>query len=970
MINSLAKGAWRALNSNNSDSLIAYGIGLGKVNGNTLRPDYATIMMNETNANTENLSRVIPDPIQNATMICLPQITNQDYEKGIKSSVPSAKYYCDNAMVISHDRKVNVMQKDKTIVYDLIGIDRGTIVGSNEWNNNFLISSGAAEITGGNSKVVNRFVVHDVNFSGKIIGKGNSTNILDLSKLAGDKVIVNVNYRFEPSASGQLKVKINDHLLIDDYIDSNIFNYHYVGRKNKVDRVLCIGYSEHFTGTDDREVIIDSGGGSSNSEKDVVEGCKKVIISPYTEVKGRKSNYTFYVKTADYKGRGLYSEIDVDGTGTVVFPEVDLLGDCDQITYSKNSNTLSLKINFGQNNQFTLDIKNYVEQSSNKPHFTLIDKNGSNIVPKIERSDSSIIRITSFELHTEHSLESFDAAENHYKKILSNNKGYKVFGVVREKLQSNSAFQHMVFGSSGEDIINFDQRNTFARGGNGSDTYVIDSNIEEREIIIDNNSDDKKLDMLVMPEVPERFSTQQCNLHLSYNNIRVQVRNYFQGNSYRHLIVMNNKGETFIPYVQSMSCSGSHIEDGELVPFFHATSTQNMFLLPKDVQYNYVVIDSYFEDIEKYEDKDDLLLIRESEIPFIIRIENFYNDRSKWIGINFLLWNNGNFSYFDLPQEMDEVVSYQDKLKDDYEEVIKEYVIDFTKSVSITHNQNDTLTSVGQRVGVMILKNITPDRIRVSSSNTDLVFSDEVSNHVINVKNWNNSESYRISTLEFDLGLEPIIIRRLDRFSLSDIAEIQDLINKASEICQKKTGCEANIEAKNNDGQTLFHIAAQEGKLRSIRFLIGKIESMNFEDNLYAEPDELVKAVRQRERLKSLINEKDKFGYTPLQYAAKNGKWDIVNLFLDKTAERNPDDVANKDRFSISWTTVHYAVYNSDLNLLNDIFQFLSDKNTVVNMKDSSGWAPLHYAVYYNALDVVKFLVNKGADINAKDKNG
>ncbi|WP_179947478.1 OTU domain-containing protein, partial [Wolbachia endosymbiont of Cylisticus convexus] len=277
MINSLAKGAWRALNSNNSDSLIAYGIGLGKVNGNTLRPDYATIMMNETNANTENLSRVIPDPIQNATMICLPQITNQDYEKGIKSSVPSAKYYCDNAMVISHDRKVNVMQKDKTIVYDLIGIDRGTIVGSNEWNNNFLISSGAAEITGGNSKVVNRFVVHDVNFSGKIIGKGNSTNILDLSKLAGDKVIVNVNYRFEPSASGQLKVKINDHLLIDDYIDSNIFNYHYVGRKNKVDRVLCIGYSEHFTGTDDREVIIDSGGGSSNSEKDVVEGCKKVI---------------------------------------------------------------------------------------------------------------------------------------------------------------------------------------------------------------------------------------------------------------------------------------------------------------------------------------------------------------------------------------------------------------------------------------------------------------------------------------------------------------------------------------------------------------------------------------------------------------------------------------------------------------------------------------------------------------------
>ncbi|WP_264706439.1 ankyrin repeat domain-containing protein [Wolbachia endosymbiont (group B) of Colias croceus] len=534
-------------------------------------------------------------------------------------------------------------------------------------------------------------------------------------------------------------------------------------------------------------------------------------------------------------------------------------------------------------------------------------------------------------------------------------------------------FQHMVFGSSGEDIINFDQRSMFARGGNGSDMYVIDSNTEKREIIIDNNSGDKKLDMLVMPEVPEEFSIQQCNLHLNYSNTHVQVRNYLKGNSYRHLMVMNSKGETFIPYVQSMSCAGSSVESGKLSPFFHATQTQNMFLLPKDFEGDHLVIDSNLEDIEKYKDEDDLLLTREGEIPFIIRVEDFYNDQSKWRDVNFLLWNNGNFfPYLGLQQEVDGIMDYQDKLKNDYEKIIKEYVIDFTKSISITHNQDGTLTSVGQdeeRIGVVILKDITPDQIRVSSSNTDLVFSDEVSNHVINVKNWNNSESYRISTLEFDLGLEPIIIRRLDRFSLSDIAEIQGLINKASEICQKKAGCEANIEAKNNDGQTLFHVAAQEGKLRSIRFLIGKIESMNFEDNLYSEPDELVKAVRQRERLKSLINEKDKFGYTPLQYAAKNGKWDIVNLFLDKTAERNQDDVADKDKFSTSWTTVHYAVYNGNMSLFNDIFQFLSDKETMINTKDSSDWTPLHYAVYYNALDVVKFLVNKGADISVKDKD-
>ncbi|VVC27472.1 Latrotoxin, C-terminal domain,Serralysin-like metalloprotease, C-terminal,Ankyrin repeat-containing [Cinara cedri] len=922
--------------------------------------------MNRQDANTEDLSRVIPDRIQGASMICLPKITNDDYEKDVKSSVLLAKYYCDNAMVISHNSRINMKQKEETIVYDLENVDEGIIVGSNQWNNKFLIYSGEERITGGDN-IENRYVlVNNPSFLGKIIGGKNSTNILDLSQLKDEVIGVNVNYSLKSNASGSLRVEVNGHGLTNDQINNEgIFNYHYVGRKDKLDKVLCMGYSEHFKGNEDRDIIIDSRGGSNDNERDVIEGCKKVIVSPYTTVKGGKSNYTFYVKTAGYKGKNLHSEINVDGIGSVVFPEFDLLDDCDQITYSRSSNTLSLKMSFGQNNKFTLDIRNYVEESSNRPHFLLIDKNGSNIVPKIERSDTSTIRINSFELHSEHSLDKFDDVENHYKKILNNNKNYNILGVIRDKAQSNKKveLQHVVFGSAGNDIINFDHGTMVAKGGNGSDMYVIDSNIERREIIIDNNSDDKKLDMLVMPEVPEEFSIQQCNLHLNYNNTRIQVRNYLQGNSYRHLMVMNSKGETFIPYVQSMLCVGSPIENGKLVPFFHTTQTQNMFLLPKDFQGDHVVIDSNLEDIEKYKDEDDLLLIRERGIPFVTRIEDFYNDQSKWRDVKFLLWSNGNFfPYLGLQQEVDGIMEYKDKLKNDYEKVIKEYVIDFTKSVSITHNQDGTLTSVGQdeeRIGVVILKDITPDRIRVSSSNTDLVFFDEVSSHVINIKNWDNSESYRIATLEFDVGLEAIIIRRLDRFSLSNIAEIQDLINKASEICQKKAGCEANIEAKNNDGQTQFHVAAQEGKLRSIRFLIGK----------YAEPDELVKAVRQRERLKSLINEKDKFGYTPLQYAAKNGKWDIVNLFLDKTAERNPDDVANKDRFSISWSTIHYGVYNGDVNLLNDIFQILSDKGTIINTKDSSDWTPLHYAVYYNALDVVKFLVNKGSDINAKNKD-
>ncbi|MFP3022949.1 MAG: hypothetical protein ACEY3K_08590, partial [Wolbachia sp.] len=74
------------------------------------------------------------------------------------------------------------------------------------------------------------------------------------------------------------------------------------------------------------------------------------------------------------------------------------------------------------------------------------------------------------------------------------------------------------------------------------------------------------------------------------------------------------------------------------------------------------------------------------------------------------------------------------------------------------------------------------------------MFRNKRFNHTVNIKNWDNSESYRISRLEFDLGLEPIAIRRLDRFSLSGIEEIQSLIDKASENYQSRNEYTSKVE--------------------------------------------------------------------------------------------------------------------------------------------------------------------------------
>jgi len=54
-----------------------------------------------------------------------------------------------------------------------------------------------------------------------------------------------------------------------------------------------------------------------------------------------------------------------------------------------------------------------------------------------------------------------------------------------------------------------------------------------------------------------------------------------------------------------------------------------------------------------------------------------------------------------------------------------------------------------------------------------------------------------------------------------------------------------------------------------------------------------------------------------------------------------------------------------------DVIKFLVDKGADVNSKDKDGYAPLNRAALAGHLDIVKYLVNKGgADVNAKDEDG
>lgn len=66
------------------------------------------------------------------------------------------------------------------------------------------------------------------------------------------------------------------------------------------------------------------------------------------------------------------------------------------------------------------------------------------------------------------------------------------------------------------------------------------------------------------------------------------------------------------------------------------------------------------------------------------------------------------------------------------------------------------------------------------------------------------------------------------------------------------------------------------------------------------------------------------------------------------------------------YTALHWAAMSGEL----DAAKFLISKGADVNARGSiSGYTPLHWAAAFGKLDLVKLLIEKGADVNARGKD-
>lgn len=102
-------------------------------------------------------------------------------------------------------------------------------------------------------------------------------------------------------------------------------------------------------------------------------------------------------------------------------------------------------------------------------------------------------------------------------------------------------------------------------------------------------------------------------------------------------------------------------------------------------------------------------------------------------------------------------------------------------------------------------------------------------------------------------------------------------------------------------------------------------------------------------------------GCTALHIAARNGSWDILELLINNGADYNAQNC-------LSQSPLHLAV---DKDQFNCCEKLLENENIQVNIKDKNDDTPLHYAAKHGRMKTCIVLLNHSkTEVNVKNKKG
>jgi ankyrin repeat protein len=180
-----------------------------------------------------------------------------------------------------------------------------------------------------------------------------------------------------------------------------------------------------------------------------------------------------------------------------------------------------------------------------------------------------------------------------------------------------------------------------------------------------------------------------------------------------------------------------------------------------------------------------------------------------------------------------------------------------------------------------------------------------------------------------------------------------------------------DIELKDNEGRTPLHFACQSGSLEMVQYLIiAKQIDIEKKDKKGITPLHLACHARSIEMAKYLIEKQnanvnitDNKGRSVWHFACMSDCLELVKYISLKTKQ----DVNAQDEDGS--TALHLACKIRNLKVVKFL---ITDMKADLHSVDKEGKTPIHIACqsYFSTVPIPKFLVNKGANVLAKDKCG
>jgi len=175
----------------------------------------------------------------------------------------------------------------------------------------------------------------------------------------------------------------------------------------------------------------------------------------------------------------------------------------------------------------------------------------------------------------------------------------------------------------------------------------------------------------------------------------------------------------------------------------------------------------------------------------------------------------------------------------------------------------------------------------------------------------------------------------------------------------------ANINSTDKDGETPLSAAAQAGYLNAVKVLLDHGADANLADNRGRTPLDYAIEFEHPDVADLLRSRGGAKGKGTIFDAAKSCDVAKVKAFL----EENPKMLDLQDNWGAAAgrTPLHYAIENGCA----DVVRFLLQAGANVNIVTAQeGHTPLHYAVFKGDIGMVELLLAHGAKVNVKDSLG